>query len=254
MSPPKPAIVVVHGAWHIPWHYSPLQNALEKAGYEVTTPHLPSTSSKEPLPDMWPDVRIIQDAIKSYIAKNMDVVVVMHSYGGCVGTTAVAGLRPQDQPNGKGDPSLVYVCAFPLDEGVSLYSFGNGKHAPFARLYGEAGTGILMGCDNPPYIPRDFFYHDCPPEMADEAVKNLRLFSESPCHTKATYAGWKHIEANYLICENDQVLPESLQEMMASQEGGKWTRVEKLAAGHSPFMAKPEETAMFVRKCAGEEL
>lgn len=40
----KPTLVIVHGGWHVPESYKKLVVALERAGYEVHCPRLPSTN------------------------------------------------------------------------------------------------------------------------------------------------------------------------------------------------------------------
>lgn len=44
MSGPKPTLIIIHGGWHVPESYEKLVVALEKAGYEVHCPRLPSTN------------------------------------------------------------------------------------------------------------------------------------------------------------------------------------------------------------------
>jgi len=44
MSAVKPTLVIIHGGWHVPESYEKLVVALEKAGYEVHCPRLPSTN------------------------------------------------------------------------------------------------------------------------------------------------------------------------------------------------------------------
>jgi pimeloyl-ACP methyl ester carboxylesterase len=255
MSSTKPAIVIVPGAFHHPWHYLPLHDALIKSGYEVTTCDLPSTGPKEPVRSITPDVEVVRKAIQAYIEQGLNVVIVMHSYGGIVGTCASEGFRPEDQASGKGIVSLVYLCAFALDKGVPLLAPNGGKHASWIRPLGaELNTGIFLSWDNPPYTPEEVFYNDVEPAMAEEAVKRLRLFSEDTCHCPVTYAAWKEIESNYLVCELDKAVPPEAEEAMANLSGGKWKRVEKIKAGHSPFLSRPNETAEFVRRCAGEDL
>ena len=251
MSSSKPAIVIVPGAFHVPAHYSLLEEELAKAGYEVTVCDMPQTGHATPLNDLSEDVALVQKEIKRYLDRDLNVVLAMHSMGGIIGTCACKGLLPEDQAN---NVSLAYICAFALDEGVSLYSAGGNQHHPFIRVHGEPHTGTWMSGDNPPHDPRDVFYNDCTQKQADDAFSKLKLSGEDLCHRPCRYAAWKDIESNYLVCELDQAIPAAAQEFMSSQEGGRWTRVERLHAGHSPFMSKPEETALFVRKCAGEGL
>ena len=242
---------VVSKAWHHPWHYRLLEGALKEASYEVTVCDLPSTGDKQPVKDIWADVDAIKRAVNSYLDRGINVTLVMHSLGGFTGSAAVQGLSIHDRNGLAGITSLVYLCAFVADEGISVLSANGGSHAPFVRSLGQSGW---LAADNPPSTPHEIFYSDLPREIQEANVNRLRLFSEGACHTPNPYAAWKHVESNYLICELDQAIPAQMQEMMLGQPGGKWKRVEKMEAAHSPFISKPEETAVFVRRCAGEIL
>lgn len=57
-----------------------------------------------------------------------------------------------------------------------------------------------------------------------------------------------------MICELDGTIAPEAQEGMTKQLEGMWKRVERIDAGHSPFMSKPVETAAFVRRCLGEDV
>lgn len=79
----KPAIVLVHGAWHNPTHWDRVATPLRKGGYEVKAPQLPSVGvSKDPGGALSKDAETVADAIRTYTSQGRDVVVVMHSYGG----------------------------------------------------------------------------------------------------------------------------------------------------------------------------
>ena len=129
----KPAIVIVHGAWHEPSHCALLHDSLEQADYEVTTCDVPSTGPKEPHKDISQDIDTIQQAVKSYIEKEMNVVLVMHSIAALAGCCAAKGIQPQDTTDGEGLISLVFICAFIVDEGVSVVIANGGAHSLFVR-------------------------------------------------------------------------------------------------------------------------
>lgn len=42
----KPGVVLVHGAWHTPWHFANVKAELESKGYIVEAPALPSVGLK----------------------------------------------------------------------------------------------------------------------------------------------------------------------------------------------------------------
>ena len=132
---------------------------------------------------------------------------------------------------------------------------GKRQHGPWVYTSGEPGTNVWMSPGKPPYDPKEVFYNDCTPEQKEAAWKEVRTnYSENVVWTPIPYTAWKNIESNYLICEIDKAIDVKFQEIMSSQEGGKWKRVERLHCGHSPFLSRPDETAALVRRCAGEEV
>ena len=46
----------------------------------------------------------------------------------------------------------------------------------------------------------------------------------------------------YVVCERDNAIPVFAQEAMAARAG----RVERLDAGHSPFLSRPDELAEII--------
>src|SRR5258708_32690170 len=99
---PKPAIVLVHGAFADGSSWSKVIPILERDGYTVTAVQIPLTS----VPDDVTTAKRVIDAQKG------PVVVVGHSYGGVVITAAAAG-----KPNVQG---LVYLAAFAPQVGRAL--------------------------------------------------------------------------------------------------------------------------------------
>ncbi|KAF2482265.1 hypothetical protein BDY17DRAFT_324560 [Neohortaea acidophila] len=215
---------------------------------------MPSTGPPEPLPGITEDVAVVQQAIQAYIDLGLNVVVVMHSLGGIIGTAACEGLRAEDQAEGKGITALVYLAAFVAPKGKSAFVM-NGGHAPWYDVTGEPGTGVWMLLGQNEWDPREVFYNDCTPQQKEEGwALCKRHYNENVFQTPLPYAAWQEIESNYLLCELDGAIPEAGQDAMSTQEGGKWKRVERLRTDHSPFMSRPKETVEFVRRCAGEEV
>lgn len=84
-----PTIVLVHGAWFTPPIYDPFVKALRVAGYTVHCPLLPTcnnTSSK------FSDVTTVSQLISSLADASIDISLLMHSYGGAIGSSAIADL------------------------------------------------------------------------------------------------------------------------------------------------------------------
>src|SRR5262245_14288411 len=101
-EPPRPAIVLVHGAFADASGWSRVIPILERDGYFVTAVQIPLTS----LSDDIATAKRVVDAQKG------PVVLVGHSYGGAVITGAAAG-----NANVK---ALVYLAAFAPEAGEPL--------------------------------------------------------------------------------------------------------------------------------------
>jgi pimeloyl-ACP methyl ester carboxylesterase len=123
----KPIFVLLHGAWHTPRCWDRLVRELAKAGYESVAPALPSSGSVPPNPDWCADVDVIRKTVLDLIDKERDVVVVMHSFSGMTGGTALDGLDKESRISKdlKGGVSrLIYVVAFIVPEGFQHSSRG----------------------------------------------------------------------------------------------------------------------------------
>jgi pimeloyl-ACP methyl ester carboxylesterase len=116
----KPVFVLLHGAWHTPQCWDSLVKELAKAGYDSIAPALPSSGSTPPVPDWSADIQIIRKTVSELVEKGRDVAVVMHSFSGMTGGTALEGLDREsraasDLPGGV--IRLIYVVAFLVPEG-----------------------------------------------------------------------------------------------------------------------------------------
>lgn len=138
MSQVKPHIVLVPGAWHSPIHYQELIELLEKAGYSVKSMQLPSVGSKEPNQvSVATDATAIREKLLlPLLDDGKDVILLMHSYGGCPGAAAAKGLGKHDSnANGRGSiVGLIFLTAFLAREGDSLLSALQGKFDPWVEI------------------------------------------------------------------------------------------------------------------------
>lgn len=135
MSQSKPSIVLIPGAWHTPAHYEELIALLENAGYPVKSMQLPSAGSTDPESH---SVATDAEAIRQKLLyplleeEGKDVVVLMHSYGGCPGAAAVKGVD-KTKINGK-IIGIVFLAAFLAREGDSLRGALGGKLDPWVII------------------------------------------------------------------------------------------------------------------------
>jgi hypothetical protein len=64
------------------------------------------------------------------------------------------------------------------------------------------------------------------------------------------YEAYNHVPSAFLITADDKIASPALQRQTVIDR--KIDLVQELATSHSPFLSKPEETALFLRTAAGE--
>ncbi len=134
----SPTIVIVPAACQTPAHYQPLATALQTANFTVAVIPLPSVGASPGLKDFNEDVGAIRKVVSSLADDGIDVVMLLHSYGGLPGSAALKGLgakqRVKDGRQG-GVKRLVYVSSYVLEEGEALPNKGD---LDLMRSYGES--------------------------------------------------------------------------------------------------------------------
>ncbi|MFG1866821.1 alpha/beta hydrolase [Micromonospora arborensis] len=224
-----PSLLLVHGAWHGP---SVWQSLVEQfPDIDIHTVALPSVGNDPTaLGDLYDDAAVVKAAVA---AIDGPVVVVAHSYGGAPVTEALA-----DADNVR---RIVYLAAFQPDIGDSLFSTAGGVAPPWWEVHERAdlkGKGHIV-----PSQPREVFYGDVDPEIAEQAVARLGLQSWASTQQPLTAAAWRTIPSTYIICEADNALPPFAQELMAKRA----ERVLRMNSSHSPFLSQPAELAALIR-------
>lgn len=125
-SPPptttKPTILLIHGAWHTPATWDALRSTLHSASYPTLAPALPSSGSL--VSSHHDDIAIIRRELERLIlSESKQVVLVCHSYGGMVGSGAVAGLeayRRKAEKKQGGVLHCIFLCAFLVPIGKAV--------------------------------------------------------------------------------------------------------------------------------------
>jgi len=225
----KPVIVFVPGAWHTPHGFHLVVAELQAAGYETKGVTLASVGASPPIKDFQPDVKAIQDVLKPLVDEGKDILLVVHSYGGVIGSQAVQGFaKSEREKEGKkgGVSHMFFCCAFALPEGVSLMDALDGKDLPWWDI-NDARTSLM------PINPIDIFYGDV--KEPEQYVKMLQPHSYGTLSSKITYPGWKYIPSTYLVCEKDNAIPLHAQKGMieGAQQAGANMKVETVDASHS---------------------
>lgn len=116
-----PTILIVPGLWEGPSAFEPLAAVLRKAGYTVHTASLVSCGTVSPgNPSMKDDVHGIRKQLQSLVDTGDDVVLVLHSAGGFLGSEAMDGLdkstRAAESKAG-GVVKIIFLAAAVLPRG-----------------------------------------------------------------------------------------------------------------------------------------
>ncbi|KAL9103287.1 MAG: hypothetical protein Q9163_001665 [Psora crenata] len=236
-----PTILLVQGSFQIPQVYQKLVHGLEAHGYPTIQPELPSLSNTDS--PTFPQVSLVDDAlaIRTELTRQVEyeektVVVVMHSYGGIVGSEAAAEELSYAKRRARGLLGgiihLFFYAAFLLEEGQSILS-----------AFGESPTNDVRP-DGRLYLLRakETLYNDLPPAEASVWTSLLIPQSYKVQTTNITRAAWRYIPSTYLICKNDNAAPLQYQEGFAALAEAE---VERSSSGHSPHLSQPK---MLVQK------
>lgn len=114
----RPTFVLVAGSWHTAACFDPLIKTLDDAGYASVAVKPRCLNSSPPATSFQPDA----DALKEVLVelRDKDVILVMHSYGGLVGTDVVGDLVLNKPEVAARIKRLVYLAAFVPLKGQNL--------------------------------------------------------------------------------------------------------------------------------------
>lgn len=230
--------LLVHGAWHGGWVFTPLVEALVAEGHTASAPDLPAHGDDHSPPAAARLERYIDAIVAALDAAAEPVILVGHSFGGMVAAGA-AGLRPDAVA------AAVYVAAYlpaPGDSAATLIAGGRAARIERAMQPDpEAGT-VAVG----KAAARRLFYPDVPGAEARAALARLRPEPLTPLYDRAgPMPGLARVPSGYLLCTHDRVLPPELQRAMAAR-GGAVTR--ELDSAHTPQLSMPVGLAAALRE------
>ncbi|ORY07251.1 Alpha/Beta hydrolase protein [Clohesyomyces aquaticus] len=241
---PKPVFVLLHGAWHLPRCWNKIIPLLGQHGYEAVAPHLPSSGYSPPSPDWNADIDVIRTTV-SDLAKERDIVVVMHSNSGMTGGTALEGLDKKacTKKGWKGGViRLIYICAFIVPEGFQHSATGT-RDNMVEEMKVDFDAGVIT------VLPEDvkgLMYQDVSDEEALEVAKTLVPQSLGGFWCTTTYAAWRYIPTTYVVTLKDKpstvVAAEYLVKTAMEIEPNCVEKVIRREVGHAPFWSQAEWT------------
>jgi pimeloyl-ACP methyl ester carboxylesterase len=228
-DPPKPTIVLVHGAWADGSSWHDVVRRLEDHGYQVLVP---------PNPLRGPVVGGDGAYLASYLAKvSGPIVLVGHSYGGVVITNAALG-----NPNVK---ALVYIDAYIPDAGQPLGALTTGSCLAVDTSKSFRAVPVAGGADlyvqtepNPPYVGfAECFANGVNPNETAVLAASQRPLSASAFADPSGTPAWQSIPSWSLIGTQDHVIPPDQQQAMSNNAHA---HIETFNAGHLGLITRPE--------------
>jgi len=226
-EPPRPVIVLVHGAFADASGWSRVIPILQRDGYFVTAVQIPLTSLSD-------DVATAKRVVDS---QKGPVVLVGHSYGGAVITGAAAG-----SSNVK---ALVYLAAFGPEAGEPLGEPGK-KFAqpPLNSALIPDSAGFL-------YIDRakfhDAFCKDLPDAEARVMAATQKPLSSSVFEASVSAAAWKTVPTWFVVSSQDRAINPELERFYAKRMGAK---TSELPSSHVAFLSHPKEIGKVIEDAA----
>jgi len=212
-------IVLVHGAWSDGTGWIKVIPILQAAGYNVVSVQNQMAS----LPGDAANTRAVIDSVQG------PTVVVGHSYGGAVITSAAQGASHVK--------ALVYVAAFAPDEGESLGSFPPGPGGKFVA----PGPGGLLYIDRAKFP--EYFAGDVPAGEAAVLASVQRPVAGEIFGDKMGTPAWKSIKSWYQVSEDDMMIPPDLERKFASRANA--TTIS-LPSSHASLVSRPKEIAELI--------
>lgn len=251
----KPSIVLVPGALHTPQAYHPLTSALRSHGYKVLPISLPSIghdASSFP-PSGIADVATVRAVIAQCVGRGEEVMVLMHSLGGVIGSEACKGLVQTHSEQG-GVLKLFFMSGCLVPEGEHVGRYLEGKFGGFESylVFGAANGTVSADLEQ----AAEFWWNGVSAQQVEEQKEVLGGVKMSAGMTDfvVEYPAWKYISSTYLLTEEDKSLLPDVQEGFTQLEGAEGVKVLRCEGGHCAWLSRTEEVVRAIRKAAGERV
>src|SRR4051795_881023 len=204
MAGEAPTIVLVHGAWADATGFDPEIRALRGRGFTVI-------GFANPLRDLGGDSTYLAELLRTLTGP---IVLVGHSYGGNVISTAATG---NDHVK-----ALVYLNGWMCDVGESqqqlLEQFEGSLVGPsirpvrFTNADGSQGADLYLA----PEAFHEAFAADVDPETAAVMAATQRPYAAAAfAATPTEPPAWNTLHCWYLLGTEDKAIPPKLQRFMA---------------------------------------
>lgn len=209
-----PLVLLVHGANHDGWCWTPVLERLDRIGLRGRAVDLPLTSFEA-------DTEAVRAAVRE-AAEERPVVLVAHSYSGL---PVAAG--------GHGADRLVFIAArMPMAGESPAELTPRWGHPEFRAAWdvGEDGAVTLRPA------ARDVLYSGSPANLAELAARRWRpMWSRVP-QAPIPDPAWLSVPSAYVVCARDRTVRVEAQRDCAARAGESI----EIDCDHSPFFSAPD--------------
>ena len=227
-------VVLIHGAYHGPWCWDAVTDALEAHGHSVVAPELPID---DPEAGTAAYARTVEEAISDLA----DPVLVAHSMAGTV-APLVAANRPVRQ--------MIFVGAFLPSPGTSPQQQReleplDPPYEPTVVEFIDDGDGLWSIGEQ---TALEMFYHDVPSDLAARAFGRLRKQGYRWMTEITPLTAWPAVPSASIVCTDDRAINPAWVRSAARTRLG--VTAAEIEGGHSPFLARPGELASLLENLA----
>ncbi|CBF87084.1 alpha/beta hydrolase [Aspergillus nidulans FGSC A4] len=242
----NPIFVFIPGAWHTPDTFDRLRSLMADQGLEsiaianhsLSTQH---SNSAHPISGLHLDIKHTKAALQKLVNHGREVVVVMHSYGGAVGASAMEGLGYAQRLKAGlrgGVIMAVWMTAFVARKGQSMLDLLGGNWESWMRFKNDDGYVYTSN-------ESTVFYSDLTLEEQQKCIALLKPQPMASFTEPALYEPWHDIPCMYLFCDKDLGIPLAAQKSFAEKLGTPVTF--HIDASHSPFLSQPGKVIEGIR-------
>nr|POF17299.1 hypothetical protein CFP56_65166 [Quercus suber] len=264
---PKPTIVLIHDAFHLPEHLEALNVGLVNCGFRVVLPRLPSSGPAPPPNALEADAQAICRAARPDLESGRDLIVITHGY---------SSIRKRASPSPlpalpiRQHPHETTAAGSIAAERLNEFSLQRPRAGHVIRLLFFAGIIVSRGESLDTVFRADWmraeghvlrvsrpvpvFYQDCTSTVARSAAARLVPQAASSFQTRVPSPGWAQVQCLYVVLEASNAVPLAFQQHFAQKlrSANRCTAVTTMQTGHSPFLSNVPETVALIVAAANQ--
>ena len=235
----EPAVLLVHGGFHLPETYAPFLVDLSRAGFVVRCPRLPTNGDvRPPKATFEDDVKTVRAVASDLANVGHRIIILAHSYGGLVASEAVTEELYAKQGNA-GVVRMIYLSAWLIQPRTSLTQLFETYGFPSNVELDINEDGMALPKNGP-----ETLYHDIERGRAEELSEKLVTHNFWVLSTIIRNTPWVDVPTLYVYCAKDVAISLDLQKIMvknAVESGAIGLGVRTLDSSHSPFWSMTAE-------------